>query len=61
MNQLGSKLFFILVFNINSRETMYHFNYILSFFKLLYYLKIKSSNLYKHLAKSYKNVFFVQL
>jgi len=36
---------------------MYHFNYILSFFKLLYYLKIKSSNLYKHLANLIKMLF----
>jgi len=36
---------------------MYHFNYILSFFKLLYYLKIKSSNLYRHLANLIKMLF----
>jgi len=33
---------------------MYHFNYIILFFMLLYYLKIKSRNLYKHLANLIK-------
>ena len=36
---------------------MYHFNCRLLFFKLLYYLKIKSNNLYRHLANLTKTLF----